>query len=106
MTIRNDVYDLLCLFEGVNPSSAYKLHLLPDDWRERVKQQCHVRSQVPDTLEAAYEIALGEALLKQHILEPNEQLNLYKSHGLPVPDPITNKNVRIRLDSLSTFTGK
>lgn len=85
MEIHKDVYDLLRLYDGLNPRAAFKPHLQPDDWREREQAQLHFRSQVPDSLEAAYDIALGEGLLKQHLLKPEDHARYHKTFGLPVP---------------------
>jgi hypothetical protein len=66
--------------------------LQPEDWREREKNRLLFRSQVPDRLEAAYEIALGDGLVEQHLLKPEEQLELYRSHGtydIPQNEPWT-----------------
>jgi hypothetical protein len=83
---RKDVLELLRLYEGPHPREAFKPHLQPSNWREREKLRLHLRSQVPDHLESAFDVALGE-LLEQEILEPNEQVSLYESLGLPVPAP-------------------
>lgn len=81
------VYELLRLYEGAHPRNAFKPPQFdPDEkWREREKAQRVFRSEVPDALKAAYDIALGDGLVEQHLLEPNEQVSLYRSHGIPVP---------------------
>jgi hypothetical protein len=85
MPLRKDVYELLCLYQGPHPREAFKPRLQPTDWREREKVRLVFRTQVPDHLESAYDIALGEGFFEQHILEPNEQFSLYESHGIPLP---------------------
>jgi len=85
MSLREDVYELLCLFESANPREAFKPHLQPTNWRQREKQQLHFRTQVPDRLEPAFDIALGEGMLEQHLLKPEDQLELYRLQGMPIP---------------------
>jgi hypothetical protein len=65
------------------------------------------RSPVPDRLEAAYDVALGEGLLEQHLLTPEQQMSLYQCCGLPCPIqdkpwPIFPANV----DALVIITNK
>ena len=85
MPIRKDVFELLCLYEGANPREAFKpvadtpVRDRQDNvWvTEDPKAGRHMvfRSQVPDHLESAYDIALGDGLLAQELLEPNRQFS-------------------------------
>ncbi len=124
MTLRNDIFALLCLYEGSNPREAYKPNWFEDDgvtlrrptdrrdnaWiTENPIGGKHLkfRSQVPDRLETAYDVALGEGLLEQHLLTPEQQLSLYQCCGLPCPKqdkpwPIFPANV----DALVIITNK
>ena len=81
MSLRKDVYELLRLYEGPHPKEAFKPQLQPDDWRERREKQLVFRSQVPDQLEAAYDIALSEGYLRQGLLKPEQQVELYETLG-------------------------
>lgn len=101
---REDVYELLRLYE-VNPRAAFKPHLQPDDWRERERTKLHFRIQVPDNLEDAFDIAIGEGLLKQHLIKPEDQFSVYKSFGIPVP-VLDGSGVPANADALIQVTEK
>ncbi len=45
------------------------------------------RSEVPDRLLPAYDIAIGDELMENHLLKPENQLAHYKSMGWPVGMP-------------------
>ena len=68
MNDHKDVYELLGLYEGPKPREAFKPHLQPDDWKKRAQVTLHFRSEVPDLLEPAYDIAIADGLLEHHIL--------------------------------------
>lgn len=70
MPLRKDVYDLLRLYEGESPWEAVKPTWFEADGvtLRRPKQRLEYRSQVPDELQTAYDIALAEGLLEQHWL--------------------------------------
>jgi len=70
MAIRKDVFDLLCLYEGAPLREAFKPTWFEPDGVtfKRPKGRLEYRTQVPDELEPAFDIGIGEGLLEQHIL--------------------------------------
>lgn len=86
MSLRKDVYELLCLYRGPHRREAFKPRLQPEDWREREKDQLLFRTQVPDHLEPAYDIALAEGLIEEHLLTHGLQLKWYEMYLQTHPD--------------------
>ena len=91
MSLRKDVHELLCLYERAHPREAFKpARLIPDGPPPPLRPEGKLvfRSELPNHLEPAYDIAIGEGLLEQHILKPEEQLEWYRSMGWPkgLPD--------------------
>ena len=79
MSLREDVLELLCLYAGKKSRDTSKptqsemaeTHPMPRLW---------FRSQVPDRLRNAYDIALGEGLLEQYLVEKEDQSGWYQRH--------------------------
>lgn len=97
--MRPDVIELLTMYEGPNPSEAFKFKIVENPPRPRDHRDNSwitedpangrwlvFRSQVPDRLEPAYDIALAAGLLEYHILSPESQLQAYQNAGLPTPE--------------------
>lgn len=95
MSIRKDVYKLLCLYDWQERRLGFKpARFLPDDLPPlRPEGKLAFRSEVPDHLLPAYDIALGDGLVEQHLLNPENQMSFYRSMGWPVgmPEVLQNK---------------
>lgn len=113
MTLRTDVYELLCLYEGDNPREAFKpVWVNPDGIWKKPKECLRYRSQVPDHLEPAYDIALGDGLLEQHVMSDRmdawvhltERGRAEIARYEVLPDakdtPLTNEDIKPRKESL------
>ncbi len=132
MSIRKDVLELLRLYEGPNQWDAYK-PIKPTIWQDEDEDDRIIvdpkprdrsdnkwitedpiagrwlvfRSQVPDHLQPAYTIAIGEGYLEEHLLKPEQLDSLYRSHGLPgVPQDKPRPIVPNNCDALVLITDK
>ncbi|KKM84520.1 hypothetical protein LCGC14_1298340 [marine sediment metagenome] len=86
MSLRKDVHELLCLYEGYHPKVLFKpARLIPDGPPPPLRPEGKLvfRSELPKHLEPAYDIAIGERLLEQHEIPPEDQLECYRLMGWP-----------------------
>ena len=92
MSLRKDVYELLSLYDwqerrqGFKPARFLPVPDKPPPFRPEGKLV--FRSEVPDRLLPAYDIAMAEELVEQWFIEPDDQLESYRSMGWPkgMPD--------------------
>jgi len=113
MSLREDVLELLRLYEGKKSRDTSKptqsemaeAHPMPRLW---------FRSQVPERLREAYDIALNDGLVQQYILEKEDQLGWHRRHeqlcgptGLTeVPQDQPSSVVPASADALVELTAK
>jgi DNA-binding MarR family transcriptional regulator len=73
-----EVCELLALYPGPYSREAFKCNPKP----AAEKSALLLLSQLPDHLEAAYDIALGNELVEHCVLKPEDQLTLYRRLGI------------------------
>lgn len=91
MSLSDDVRELLRLYDWQDVRGAFKpARFLPvpdEPPRLRPEGKLVFRSELPDRLLRAYDVAISEGLVEQYLLEPENQLPLYKSMGWPAGMP-------------------